>query len=93
VAFIRNDINFLNNFAKAGNCQARRLLIEAGHSLYRGRAGYKAKVLKNAKKSCSAAVTAYADRTDARLRRKGYRVKKEINNKILWLQHQLGSRH
>ena len=59
---------------KAGNSQARRLLIESAQSICKGSIGHKSKALLARQRGCSSETIAYADRANERLRRKYYRM-------------------
>jgi transposase len=57
---------------KAGNKHLRRLLIEAAQSYSHGAPGYKSRILTTKQKGNPPEVIAYADKANARLRRKYY---------------------
>ena len=59
---------------KAGNSHLRRLLIEASEGICKGKVGEKGKTLKTRQRGNSAAVIAYADKANIRLRSKYYRM-------------------
>ena len=58
--------------SKAGNSHLRKLLIEAAHGICKGSIGHKSKELRSRQKGNSAAVIAYADKANTRLRSKYY---------------------
>ncbi len=60
--------------SKAGNTHLRKLLVEAAHGFCRGRVGQKSKTLLARQKGNPADVIAYADRANARMRAKYYRM-------------------
>lgn len=60
--------------SKAGNAHLRTLLIEASRGICKGKVGYKSKALRARQAECSAEIIAYADRANARLRSKYYRL-------------------
>lgn len=59
---------------KAGNSHVRTLLVEAAQSFSRGRIGAKSQRLKKRQEGNDAAVIAYADKANERLRRRYYRM-------------------
>lgn len=59
---------------KAGNSHLRLLLIEAAGGICKGAIGHKSKALKQRQQGNSAEVIAYADKANARLRSKYYRL-------------------
>jgi transposase len=59
---------------KAGNSHLRLLLVEAAGGICKGAIGHKSKVLKQRQQGNSAEVIAYADKANARLRGKYYRL-------------------
>ena len=67
------NINRLS-ITKAGNKHARTTLVEAAQSICKGAVGAKSKDLKARQKGNSPEVIAYADKANARLRRKYYRM-------------------
>ena len=60
--------------SKAGNSHLRRLLIEAAKGICRGSVGHKSKDLRSRQKGNAAAVIAYADKANVRMRSKYYRM-------------------
>lgn len=60
--------------SKAGNAHLRRLLVESGQSICRGKPGAKSKALKARQAGNKSEVIAYADKGNYRLRRKYYRL-------------------
>jgi transposase len=68
------DITRRGGITCAGNTQMRTLLVEAAHSMARGRIGYKSKTLRKCQEENSHQVIAYADRANERLRSKFYRM-------------------
>ena len=59
---------------KAGNSHLRLLLVEAAGGICKGAIGHKSKMLKQRQQGNSAEVIAYADKANARLRSKYYRL-------------------
>ena len=59
---------------KAGNTHLRRLLTEAARGICKGTIGHKSKELRSRQSGQSAAVIAYADRANTRLRSKYYKM-------------------
>ena len=59
---------------KAGNSHLRLLLVEAAAGICKGTIGHKSKALKQRQQGNSAEVIAYADKANARLRSKYYRL-------------------
>ena len=59
---------------KAGNSHLRMLLVEAAGGICKGAIGHKSKDLKRRQQGHSAQVIAYADKANARLRSKYYRL-------------------
>jgi transposase len=59
---------------KAGNSHLRLLLVEAAGGICKGAIGHKSKALKQRQQGNSAEVIAYADKANARLRSKYYRL-------------------
>lgn len=59
---------------KAGNSHLRLLLVEAAGGICRGAIGHKSKALKQRQKGNSVEVITYADKANARLRSKYYRL-------------------
>ena len=59
---------------KAGNHHLRRLLVEASHGICKGVVGQKSRTLIARQKGNTAAVIAYADAANRRLRKKYYRL-------------------
>ena len=59
---------------KAGNSHLRLLLVEASAGICKGTIGHKSKALKQRQQGNSAEVIAYADKANARLRSKYYRL-------------------
>ena len=59
---------------KAGNSHLRLLLVEAAAGICKGAIGHKSKALKQRQQGNSAEVIAYADKANARLRSKYYRL-------------------
>ena len=68
-----DDCNRLG-ITKAGNSHLRRLLIEASSGICKGAIGQKSKALKARQMGNTAAVIAYADKANIRLRRKYYKL-------------------
>ncbi len=60
--------------SKAGNSHLRMLLIEGSRGICRGAVGHKSKELKSRQQGNTAAVIAYADKANTRLRSKYYRM-------------------
>lgn len=60
--------------SKAGNTHLRRLLIEGAKGICKGQVGHKSKELRSRQAGNSAAVIAYADRGNTRMRSKYYRM-------------------
>lgn len=58
---------------KTGNKHLRVLLVEAAGGICKGKTGYKSKTLKQRQKGNSAAVIAYADKANTRLRSRYYK--------------------
>lgn len=67
------DVNRLG-ITKAGNSHMRRLLIESAKGICKGAIGRKSKELRSRQSGQSAEIIAYADRANARLRSKYYRL-------------------
>lgn len=59
---------------KAGNSQMRKLLVEASNGICKGAVGHKSKELNRRQRGNDAAIIAYADKANERLRRKFYRL-------------------
>ncbi len=59
---------------KAGNSHLRLLLVEAAGGICKGAIGHKSKALRQRQQGNSAEVIAYADKANARLRSKYYRL-------------------
>ena len=59
---------------KAGNSHLRLLLVEAAGGICKGAIGHKSKALRQRQKGNSAEIIAYADKANARLRSKYYRL-------------------
>jgi len=66
---------------KAGNTHVRRLLVESAQCYTRGQVGYKSKELKSRQKGNTAAVIAYADKGNERLKRRYYKMVLSQNKK------------
>lgn len=62
------------NITKAGNSHLRTLLVEAAQCYSRGQIGHKSVELKKRQQGNSAAVIAYADKANERLRRRYYQM-------------------
>ena len=60
--------------SKAGNNHLRRLLIEAAHGICKGTVGHKSKALRARQEGNTAEVITYADKANARMRSKYYRL-------------------
>ena len=60
--------------SKAGNSHLRLLLIEAAHGICKGTVGYKSKELRSRQAGNPVDVIAYADKANARMRSKYYRL-------------------
>ncbi len=60
--------------SKAGNSHLRCLLVEAAHGICKGRVGQKSKALRARQEGNPAEVIAYADKANARMRSKYYRL-------------------
>lgn len=60
--------------SKAGNTHLRRLLIESGHGICKGRIGVKSKELRARQNGNPPEVIAYADKANERLRRRYYKM-------------------
>jgi transposase len=67
---------------KAGNSQARKLLVEAAQSYSRGAIGAKSKALKSRQAGNDPSVIAYADKANERLKRKCYRIMRHSKRNI-----------
>ena len=63
-----------SGMSKAGNSHLRRLLIEAAQGVCKGKVGHKSKKLRARQAGNTAEVIAYADKANARMRSKYYRM-------------------
>ena len=64
----------MTSISKAGNSHLRLLLIEASHGICKGQVGHKSKALRARQAGNTAAVIAYADKANTRMRSKYYRL-------------------
>ena len=62
-----------SGISKAGNSHLRKILIEAAQGICKGIVGFKSKELRKRQEGNRAEVIAYADKANARLRRKYYK--------------------
>ena len=62
------------SISKAGNTHLRKLLVEAAHSICKGKVGHKSKALQARQRGNTTDVIAYADRANIRMRSKYYRM-------------------